>query len=190
MCRKIVGVLAVLALTVFGVASSAAASAPVGTTSRISVASDGTQADSNSSHPAVSADGRYITYQSDATNLVTGDTNGRTDVFLYDTSTAVTTRISVASDGTQADGTSYTPAISADGRYITYISDATTLVTGDTNESTDVFLYGLPVAPAAAPPALASTGLNPSVPVNISILLVLTGLGAVAVSIYRRRHAS
>ena len=132
MCRKIVGVLAVLALTVFGVASSAAASAPVGTTSRISV----------------------------------------------------------ASDGTQADGTSYTPAISADGRYITYISDATTLVTGDTNESTDVFLYGLPVAPAAAPPALASTGLNPSVPVNISILLVLTGLGAVAVSIYRRRHAS
>ncbi|GEM_PF-1058966 len=112
------------------------------TTTRISVASNGTQSNNSSQFSTISADGRYITYTSDASNLVSGDTNNLTDLFLYDTQTATTTRINVASNGTQASGgTSYSSVISDNGRYITYQSSATNLVSGDTNAKTDVFLY-------------------------------------------------
>jgi tricorn protease-like protein len=154
-------------------------------TTRINVGNGGTQANGTSFSPAISADGRYIAYYSYATNLVAGDTNGAADIFLYGTTTAATTRISVDGAGAQANGDSYDPAISADGRYITYLSNASNLVAGDTNDFTDVFVYQLP-----APLALASTGVNPTVPLGISILLVLVGLGVVAVGFYRRRQAA
>jgi len=125
------------------------------TTIRVSVASDGTQADSDpwtnpggpsSSDPAISDDGGTIVYCSEATNLVPNDTNGTADVFAYDVATATTTRVSVASDSTQADGLSFFPAISGDGGTIVYYSDAADLVPNDTNGTADVFAYDVATA--------------------------------------------
>ena len=113
-----------------------------GTTERVSVASDGTEAKRTSAtYPAISADGRYVAYASVASNLVPGDTNGVLDVFVFDRQTDTTERVSVASDGTEANGLSVRPAISADGRYVTYTSDASNLVPGDTNGAIDIFLF-------------------------------------------------
>ena len=91
----------------------------------------------------MSADGRYVAFQSDASNLVPGDTNHSTDVFVRDLRSGTTRRVSVATDGTQANGDSFSPAISADGRYVAFVSDASNLVPGDTNHSTDVFVRDL-----------------------------------------------
>jgi VCBS repeat-containing protein len=75
-----------------------------------------------------SADGRFIVFQSKASNLVAGDTNGATDVFLYDLQTHKVQLVSVAADGSSANGSSYRPAISADGHHIVFASDATNLL--------------------------------------------------------------
>ena len=113
-----------------------------GATERVSVDSIGTEANGLSNTPAISGDGRYVTFSSVATNLVTGDTNTVRDIFLHDRNTSATTRISMASDGvTQANGDSWSPSISADGRYIAFSSDANNLVTGDGNFSRDVFVF-------------------------------------------------
>ena len=92
--------------------------------------------------PALSGDGRYVTFVSDAT-LVPDDTNGLTDVFVYDRSTHVTTRASVASDGSQANGPSWEPTISRDGRYVAFRSGATNLVASDQNNVDDLFVHDL-----------------------------------------------
>jgi Tol biopolymer transport system component len=113
-----------------------------GQTSRVSVASDGTQANDISRAPRISADGRYITFSSDATNLVSNDNNNRLDAFVHDRQTGQTSRVSVASDGTEGDGSSGASAISADGRYIAFASDATNLVSGDDVYGiNDIFVY-------------------------------------------------
>jgi Tol biopolymer transport system component len=112
-----------------------------GTTSRVSVASDGAQANDRSLFPAISADGRFVAFHSDATNLVPGDTNGVEDVFVHDRLTGETTRVSVASGGAQANGRSIFSTISADGRFVAFHSDATNLVPGDTNGVADVFVH-------------------------------------------------
>ena len=65
------------------------------TTTRVSVANDGTEGNGSSRGPAISADGRYVTYSGDASNLVPGDTNGTTDIFLFDRQTNTTTRVSL-----------------------------------------------------------------------------------------------
>ena len=115
-----------------------------GTTTRVSVATDGTQAVASdlagSRWPAISADGRWITYASIASNLVPGDVNRAGDIFLWDRDTGTTTRVSVAADGTQTIASFGSPAVSADGQWIAYPSDASDLVPGDTNGHTDVFL--------------------------------------------------
>jgi Tol biopolymer transport system component len=109
-------------------------------TDRISVGSGGTQADDSSDSPSVSADGRFVAFWSNATNLVAGDTNGDSDVFVRDRQTGVTERVSVDSAGGQADDGSGIPAISADGRFVAFVSFATNLVAGDTNGARDVFV--------------------------------------------------
>jgi Tol biopolymer transport system component len=111
-----------------------------GTTQRVSVSSAGAQADFGSTIPAISADGRYVVFESFATNLVPGDTNGLTDVFLRDRQTGITERISVTTFEAQANGASRTPAVSADGRYVVFMSSATNLGVGDTNGVDDIFL--------------------------------------------------
>lgn len=107
---------------------------------RISVSSDGTEANNNSGSPSISADGRYVAYGSDATNLVPGDTNGVVDIFVFDRDTNTTERVSVASDGTEANDHSAQPSISADGRFVTYASGASSLVPGDTG-GYDIFVF-------------------------------------------------
>jgi hypothetical protein len=102
---------------------------------------NGNDGNSTSSRPRLDNDGGYMTFQSDASNLVSGDTNGVTDVFKVDTMTGHLERPSVASDGTQANGPSRNPGIDCCGGSIVFESDATNLVTGDTNGKTDVFVH-------------------------------------------------
>jgi Tol biopolymer transport system component len=133
------GVATVLGLVSVPAAPAVAAAAPG--TSRVSVATGGGQADAYSLSTAVSADGRYIAFSSDATNLVPGDTNGQGDIFLRDQRRGTTTRISVSSTGEQADHVSGSPTISANGRYVAFASFASNLVPGDTNEWYDIFVH-------------------------------------------------
>jgi archaellum component FlaF (FlaF/FlaG flagellin family) len=113
------------------------------TTTRVSVSSNGVQGNGHSFSPAISADGRYITFDSGASNLISGDTNLSYDTFVHDRQTGSTTRVSVASNGSQGNGRSLFPAISADGQYVTFDSDANNLVPGDTNGATDIFIHDL-----------------------------------------------
>ncbi|MCC7542833.1 MAG: PD40 domain-containing protein [Deltaproteobacteria bacterium] len=113
----------------------------LGTTTRVSVGSDGAQGNSTSAGTSISADGRYVAFTSGASNLVPGDTNGGDDVFVRDLQLGATTRVSVQTGGVQAGAGSLHPAISADGRYVTFDSTATDLVGGDTSVRTDVFVH-------------------------------------------------
>lgn len=110
-------------------------------TLRISVSSLGAEADGPSSAPAISADGTWTAFVSEAANLVPGDTNGVADVFVHDVIAGTTTRVSVDSFGAQANGRSGMPAISADGRWVAFASEATNLAPGDGNGARDVFLH-------------------------------------------------
>jgi len=110
-------------------------------TTRVSVASGGGQSDSVSIRPALSADGRYVAFDSVATNLVPGDTNGWSDVFVHDRQTGVTTRVSVDSAGGQGSDASYRAAISGDGRYVAFESFSPNLVANDLNGQYDVFVH-------------------------------------------------
>ena len=112
-------------------------------TTRISLASSGSQGNGNSFHPDISADGRYIVFASKASNLVSGDTNGCTDIFLHDRQSRAITRLSTAFDGSESDNSSFYPCISADGHYVAFVSNATNLVRGDNNTCTDVFIRDL-----------------------------------------------
>ncbi|TCM39609.1 S8 family serine peptidase [Kribbella sp. VKM Ac-2568] len=114
-----------------------------GKTELISVGLNGEPADNMSSPPSFTADGRYVVFNSDATNLVPGDTNGQTDIFLRDRQTGVTKLLSVALDGANGNGGSREQSISADGRYVTFVSDATNLVTDDVADQRDMFVRDL-----------------------------------------------
>ena len=113
-------------------------------TQRVSVSSAGVQGNSTSgiNAPSVSADGRSVTFDSIASNLVPGDANGYEDVFVRDLKLHRTYLVSVSSAGVQGNSDSLTPAISGDGRYVVFNSDASNLVTGDTNDYEDVFVRG------------------------------------------------
>jgi Tol biopolymer transport system component len=119
----------------------------LGTTERVSVSSAGIQDDGASSAPSISYDGLEVAFMSDATNLVAGDTNGITDVFVRDLSAGTTVRVSVDSSGLQGDGASAFPSVSGDGRagdwIVAFESSATNLVPGDTNGVEDVFVHDL-----------------------------------------------
>jgi Tol biopolymer transport system component len=114
---------------------------PAQSTERVSLTSSGTQANGPSWNPSISANARSVAFGSDATNLVPGDTNGYADIFVRDRQTGQTIRVSVASNGAQVLGYSGDAAISADGRFVAFTSDATTLVAGDTNMKRDVFVH-------------------------------------------------
>ena len=130
----------VTAVVVSGVLPAAAA---VNTTSVVSAAPDGANADNDSDTPSVSSDGRYVAFASSATNLVAGDTNGQRDVFVRDMSTGTVVRVSVSSDEVEGDSSSGDPSISSDGRYVAFESSASSLVAGDTNSAYDVFVRDL-----------------------------------------------
>jgi hypothetical protein len=121
---------------------------------RVSVSSAGTQANGASATPSLSASGRFVAFASDATNLVEGDTNGTTDIFVRDRDTdgdgvldepnAVSTRrVSVLPDGTQANGPSTAPVVDAIGTEVVFLSRATNLVPGLVNPVRRVFRVAL-----------------------------------------------
>jgi Tol biopolymer transport system component len=120
--------------------AAAAAAASGASTSRVSVSSSGAQGFRSSEGAALSGAGRYVAFASLARNLVPGDTNLVEDVFVRDRLAGVTSRVSVGQGGRQANGASMIPSISADGRYVAFMSDAGNLVAGDTNHTADIFV--------------------------------------------------
>ena len=89
----------------------------------------------------ISINGRFVTFYSTALNLVAADGNAAPDIFVHDRLTRTTKRASVARDGGEAAGWSVTPEISADGRFVTFVSDAENLVPEDANLSADIFVH-------------------------------------------------
>jgi len=123
-----------------------------GLTDRISFGYDGISQSNNESGyylccggygVAISGDGRYVAFESKASNLVPNDTNGYSDIFVYDKQTKITKRVSVSSTGEEANGGSYWVSISNDGSRIAFTSAASNLVDGDTNNALDVFVYDM-----------------------------------------------
>jgi IPT/TIG domain-containing protein/WD40 repeat protein len=111
------------------------------TTTRITVGPGGVEANGASTHPQVSADGRFVVFESSASNLDLADTNGFSDVFVHDRATGVSLRVSMSSIGFPGDGDSIRPSISADGRFVAFVSTAASLVWDDTNGFADVFVH-------------------------------------------------
>jgi Tol biopolymer transport system component len=183
-----------------------------GTTQLVDVSSSGEQADNGGEQPSISGDGRYIAFVSAATNLVPGGTGG-TGVFVRDEVAGVTERIDIGSSGGAADGAGDSPEISADGRFVAFISSATNLVSGasdacpgtgacfkiyvrdrltSTTDRASVNSAGDPITVlngfAGGPPALSADG---SIVVFSSDAAGLDGHGRVdELGIYLRNRAS
>src|SRR4028118_922941 len=107
---------------------------------RVSVDSANNQANGGSIDPSISPDGRFVAFESRAFKLVPGDTNNTFNIFVRDTLTNTTTRVSVDSAGNQADDNSSRPSISTDGRFVAFNSLASNLVPEDTNDTYDIFV--------------------------------------------------
>jgi hypothetical protein len=131
-----------------------------GTTERASVDSAGNEtAGLVVDGPALSGDGRFVAFESDATDLVQNDTNGWEDVFVHDRLGRATERVSISTSGAQAKAPCLLPAISADGRFVAFTTFAQNLVPGDANVASDVFVHDrlggftdcVSVAPTGAP---------------------------------------
>ncbi len=135
-----------------------------GAIERVSLSSTNQAGNAASARPAISGDGRRVAFHSDADNLVSGDTNGTTDVFVRDRLTNQTQLVSQADSATLSNGPSSDPSISADGRYVAFNSFADNLVSGDENFSFDVFVRDLSVTYATISIAITpSVTLNPGV---------------------------
>ena len=111
-----------------------------GSTVRVSVSTNGIEADADSYFPTISRDGLIVAWQSSATNLVLGDTNGNSDIFVHDRTTATTTRVSLTAASAQVFGSSTSPSLSTTGQFVAFASTASNLVAGDTNAAADVFV--------------------------------------------------
>ncbi len=116
-----------------------------GSVDRVSVSSAGESADGGSEGPLLSSNGRFVIFRSTATNLVPGDANGSVDVFVRDRVTGTTERVSLAADGSEVSDAVSSHQISADGRFVGFVSTSSSLVAGDSNVcSSDAFPLGGP----------------------------------------------
>jgi hypothetical protein len=109
----------------------------------VSVSSNGDQGNNSSYWASISDNGRFVAFASDASNLINEDTNGRTDIYIRDRQNGTTERVSVSSNGEEANEYSQTPVISSDGNYVVFGSLASNLVSGDNNEKKDIFIREL-----------------------------------------------
>ncbi|MGK5729750.1 TolB family protein [Streptomyces sp. URMC 124] len=142
--RTLLAVTALTALTTTTVPLTAAVPATAHThpprTERVSTATDGTEANDTAHSPAISADGRFVAFDSEASNLVPGDTNGTGDVFVRDLRTGTVVRAGVGDDGRQAEGGSWWATLSAGGRYAAFASRDAALAPGE-RPSTGTHVY-------------------------------------------------
>jgi Tol biopolymer transport system component len=157
-----------------------------GTTTRVSLDSNGNEGNQSSINGVLSPDGRYVAFSSLATNLAPNDTNNWLDVFVRDRITGVTERVSVSSNGSQGDMWSDTPAFAGDGRFVAFASASTDLVAGDTNGFSDIFIRdrspsgftslcdpgqaGVIACPCANPPGGAGHGCDNSASTGGAVL--------------------
>jgi Tol biopolymer transport system component len=111
------------------------------TTRRVSLGMSGKQTNGDSGVPSISADGRFVAFSTEATNLMPHDTNGEPDVLVRDRQRHTTRPVSVDSSGNRANGISGGPSVSADGRFVAFDSNASDLVPHDTNNTDDVFVH-------------------------------------------------
>jgi hypothetical protein len=124
-------------------------------TLRLSAGVSGAEANAGSFLATISSDGRFVAFDSDASNLVAGDDNGRADVFLLDRASGTITCVSRARDGSTGNGMSWYAVISGNGRTIAFVSSADDLVAADYNEVQDVYVHDI----ASGETRLASVGL-------------------------------
>jgi hypothetical protein len=173
-----------------------------GVTTRASVDSAGNEGNNGSFTARISADGHYVAFISDATNLIASDTNGVTDIFRHDLISGETIRLSVDSAGVESNASSSGPWNSEDGRFTAFSSSATNLVSGDTNGVSDAFLrdscvaaswtnYGAGWPGTLGVPTITSSAnpvLNTTITVTISnslgsntFTVVILGFGKVSI---------
>ena len=127
---------------------------PTAATTLVSLPSTGESTNGLSNVPVISGDGRIIAYVSRATNLVPDDTNGQADIFIFDQVSGQTTRVSLGDNDQQAGGASSTPAVSGDGKWVTFVSNAKNLISGITSRPGGIYVRRLD----AAPPLYAISG--------------------------------
>jgi Tol biopolymer transport system component len=152
--------------------------------SSVSSGSPGVEGNQASGRPSLSEGGRFVAFDSLATNLVAGDSNGVADVFVRDHVTKSTERVSVATDGTQANGPSRNASISDDGRFVAFETDASNLFANDTNNKTDIVVRdrqlnttiqasldrsGQPITDATVTPVISGNGRFVAFNVNASL---------------------
>jgi len=150
------GVVGVLALS-FARPDITSATVP-GVNLRASVDSSGNQSNQSSYYGSTNGNGRYVVFESEANNLVSGDTNSARDIFVRDTIGGTTVRASVSSSGAQSNADSGFARISNDGRYVVFASMASNLVSGDTNNTYDVFVRDLTAGTTARVSTTSSGG--------------------------------
>ena len=154
--RRPLVAIGIIGTTLAACALAAPANAATATTTLVSVSDHGVQGDLSSSRPSISADGRYVAFASGSDTLIDLDHPGNEEIFVKDTQTGSMQRLTVPISGDEANGDSFSPSISADGRFVAYASYASNLVTGDTNGEADVFVYDL----IQGGTTRVSTGLN------------------------------
>ena len=160
-----------------------------GATSLISASVSGHEASDASQQPALSGDGRYVAFASSAINLVDGDSNQVRDVFVRDRVTSTTTRVSVSSIGVQADAASFQPSISRDGRYVSFLSGASTLVSPTSSSLTRVYVRDR-TAQITTRPVTTVSPLLARLSGDGRYITVFTGLSASPTSITDRFTAT
>lgn len=147
-----------------------------GTTTLVSGPPGGGQANGDANFPSISADGQLVAFNSDAANLMAGNSHGYQQVYVKNLATGALRRASQANDGTAGNGDSTEPALSGDGSRVAFQSVATNLVTGDTNYAADVFVQNLAghlISRVSVTPGLAqgnSSSLGPSLNGNGTIV--------------------
>lgn len=109
----------------------------------VSVADDGSHANAGAGDPSISDDGNVVAFSSSSDNLVAGDMNGVTDVFIRDRAAGTTRRVSISSTGVEGNGASYDASVSGDGNFVVFASAATNLTVGDANGVVDIFIHDI-----------------------------------------------